>query len=118
MTESYRGDIETLFAAVQADLTRHFGGDVPTHGSDFRDVTWHGTKHIFTPKQAACVSVLWKAWEQGNPFIADGTVLQKAGVGDKQRLRDVFRNHPAWGTMIVRGPQQDLHGLHEISKKT
>jgi hypothetical protein len=88
-----------------------------THGPGFRDVTWCGTKHIFTPKQAACIRVLWEAWEQGNPWVADGTVLEKASVGDKQRLRDVFKDHAAWTTMIAQGPQQDLHGLQEISEK-
>jgi len=88
-----------------------------THGPDFRDVNWYGTKHVFSPNQAACIRILWEAWEQGNPWVSDGTVLQKSGVGDRQRLRDVFKNHPAWGTMIVQGPQQDLHGLQEPPKK-
>lgn len=90
---------------------------LPTHGPDFRDVSWRGTKYVFAPEQAACIRVLWEAWEQGNPLVADGTVLQKAGVGDKQRLRDVFKNHAAWGKMIVKGPQQDFHGLQEIPEK-
>jgi len=107
-------EISTL-ASEQVDDERR--GDAATHGLDFRDVKWHETKYVFSPKQAACVRILWEAWERGNPWVADGTVLQKAGVGDRQRLRDVFKNHPAWGTMIVQGPQQDLHGLQEPSKK-
>lgn len=87
--------------------------EAATHGPDFRDVTWYETKYVFSAKQAACVRILWEAWEQGTPWIADGTLLQKANVGDRQRLRDVFRDHAAWGKMIVQGPQQDLHGLPE-----
>lgn len=93
------------------------GSETATHGPDFRNVTWYGTRYIFSPKQAACIRIFWEAWMEGNPWVADGTILQKAGVGDRQRLRDVFRNHNAWGSMIVQGPQQDLHGLQEPSKK-
>lgn len=93
------------------------GSETAIHGPDFRNVTWYGTPYIFSPKQAACIRIFWEAWKEGTPWVADGTILQKAGVGDRQRLRDVFRDHKAWGSMIVRGPQQDLHGLQKPSKK-
>ena len=59
--------------------------------------------------------MLWEAWENGTPVVGDGALLQKAGVGDKQRLRDVFKNHPAWGTMIVRGKHRDTCRLNPPS---
>src|SRR5262249_51851747 len=77
------------------------GADV-THSDDFRSARWYGTEYVFSPTQAACVRVLWEAWERGSPVVGQETVLDGAGsVGN--RLRDVFEKgkHPAWGVMIV-----------------
>jgi hypothetical protein len=80
------------------------------HSLDFRSVRWHGKDYTFTPTQAAIVTELWAAWEQGTPDIGDPTLLRKADcAGD--RLRDVFKNHPAWGTMIVEGQTKGTRRL-------
>ena len=84
------------------------------HGVDFRSVYWFGTEYSFTPKQAACVKILWQAWENKTPEMDFKTVLACAedalsgeGLGKQitegARLVDTFKNHPAWGTMIVPG---------------
>jgi len=88
------------------------------HSPDFRSVHWYGNDYTFSPKQAACVRVLWEAWENKTPQVAAGTLLEKAGVGDRQRLRDVFRENVAWGKMIVRGSYQDAYMLLEPPEKT
>jgi hypothetical protein len=76
--------------------------DGATHTDDFRSVNWYGTEYVFTPTQAACVRVLWEAWERGTPAVGQDAILEAAGsVGGS--LRHVFRKgkHPAWGKMIV-----------------
>jgi hypothetical protein len=75
-----------------------------SHSPDFRSVHWYGFDYLFTPTQAACVKVLWEAWERGTPVMGNESIIEEAGsVGD--RLRNVFKEkggmHPAWGWMIV-----------------
>lgn len=87
------------------------------HSIDFRFVHWYGRDHTFSAKQASCIRVLWEARENQTPEVGDGTILEKAGAGDRQRLRDVFKNHLAWGTMIRQGSHQDTHKLSELPAK-
>ncbi|HDZ20161.1 hypothetical protein LCGC14_0017170 [marine sediment metagenome] len=82
-----------------------------THSPTYRSVNWYGETYTFTGNQAACVKTLWEAWGNGTPDIADDHMLDKAGIETK-RLRDVFRNHPAWGTMIVQGKTKGTHRLN------
>lgn len=72
------------------------------HTVDFRSVNWDGQFHTFTETQAACVRILWEAWEQGVPEMGQHAVLEAAD-SDQKRLDAVFAQHPAWGTMIVPG---------------
>jgi hypothetical protein len=72
------------------------------HSVDFRSVVWFGIPYTFTPNQAACVRVLWEAWENATPEVGQETILAKAGAEGK-RLSDVFKRHPAWGALIVQG---------------
>jgi PAS domain S-box-containing protein len=106
-------------SAVVVEITEPSRGNEPSarHSEDYRSVCWFGEEYVFSPNQAACVRVLWEAWNNQTPYLADGTVLVKAGVGDKQRLRDVFKKHSAWGTMIVQGPQRDTHFLRPITTR-
>lgn len=69
-------------------------------GDDFRSMNWYGTIHEFTPTQAACIRVLWEHWKQETPTVGEQTILESA-ESNSPRLRDVFKNHAAWGTMIV-----------------
>lgn len=73
----------------------------PSHSPDFRSVNWYGQEFDFTPTQAACVKVLWDAWESGTSTLGESSILDSAGSAGS-RLRDVFRKgkHPAMGRMI------------------
>jgi hypothetical protein len=74
------------------------------HSIDFRSVHWFGADHTFSATQAACVQVLWEAWENGTPEVGQATILEHPEVeAESKRLVDVFKGHPAWGTMIVKG---------------
>lgn len=72
------------------------------HSEDFRSVHWYGQHFSFTALQAACVKELWAAWEQGTPDVSTAKLLEAAESGSR-RMVDLFRNSPAWQTLIVTG---------------
>ncbi|MEK6675972.1 MAG: hypothetical protein AABZ47_10005 [Planctomycetota bacterium] len=87
-------------------------GEKPTgHSKGFRSVRWNGTNYSFTATQAAIVKQLWEPWENGTPDEPGDTLLATAEVADSQRIRDVFKNHPAWTTMIVQGETKGTYRL-------
>lgn len=75
-----------------------------SHSSDFASVNWFGQIYTFTKPQQKVVAALWSAWEQGNPFLSQASLLAVAG-SNGLRLRDVFKNSLAWGTVIQHGPR-------------
>jgi hypothetical protein len=81
-------------------------------------VVWYGADYTFTATQAAAVSQLWQAWQNGTPDVGDQTILESIG-SQARRLLDLFRDgnemHPAWGTMIVDGGTK---GAHRLSGQT
>lgn len=93
------------------------------HGIDFASVVWFGASYAFTGNQAAVVKLLWRAWENGTPCVRDETLTSAADRDetltaaadrdDGARLGDLFRGHPAWGTMIVPGQMKGTHRLAE-----
>lgn len=101
-------ELHAIIGGLATELKRRFNweadenGPVATHGPDFRSVNWYGTCFEFTSQQAAVVKVLWEAMENGTPTVGDPTLLEavESGAG---RLPNLFRDHPAWGRMIVEG---------------
>lgn len=75
------------------------------HSVDYRSVQWEGREFVFSPNQAAVVKVLWEAMEDGTPEVGGDTLLEAAG-SEAVRMRDVFRDHPAWGSLIVPGARR------------
>jgi hypothetical protein len=71
-----------------------------SHGQDFAAVNWNGTVYSFTPKQRIIVAALWRAREEGYGWLSQEALLEVA-ESDCGKVRDLFRHHPAWGTMIV-----------------
>jgi hypothetical protein len=82
------------------------------HSPDFRSVLWFGQYYSFTTGQAACVQIMWNAWEQGTPEMAQQRILGDAGL-DSACLLYVFKGHAAWGTMIVHGGTKGAFRLQE-----
>jgi hypothetical protein len=72
------------------------------HGPDFASVRWQGKPYQFSTLQSAAVRILWEAWENGTPDVRQETILTEIG-SDANKLSDVFRDNPAWGSMIVPG---------------
>ena len=106
------GEADGAVTQAKAKTNRpDLGGD--THGPDFRSVRWGGDTYTFSPNQAACVRQWWEAMENGTPDVGGDTVLATSDI-NSQRLQDVFRNHPAWGVLIVSGATK---GAYRIAPK-
>jgi len=80
------------------------------HGPGFRSVYANGVNYSFTKTQARVVARLWEAWENGTPDVPDELLCKTAGTTG-ERLADVFRECPAWGTLIVEGGSRGVHRL-------
>jgi hypothetical protein len=78
------------------------------HSTDYRSVHWYGHDFTFTACQAAVVGVLWKNWGNGTPDVGQETLLADL---DTKRLIDLFKEHPAWGVMIVPGDSKGSYRL-------
>ena len=81
-------------------LLDELSGGRRRHSKDYTSVHWDGIDHTFTPLQADCVRVLWEAMDNRTPIMRGASVLAETTT-DQRRLRDVFKGHVAWGTMIV-----------------
>jgi len=84
------------------------------HSPGFTNVTWRGIPYLFTPNQAKCVKMLWGAMKNGTPEIHQQEIFTQIENDDteppnqpetlkidEKRIVDVFKDHPALGTMIV-----------------
>lgn len=81
------------------------------HSADFRSVKWYGTAYQFNATQSAIVHQLWQAWELGVPHVGAGRLLSASDmISDK--VSEVFKTHPAWGTM-VRTDNKGTYWLEE-----
>ena len=72
------------------------------HSFDFRSVHWYSKDYYFTVTQAACVEILWHAWEKGTPEVGQAAILEEVG-SECKRLRDLFKGRPAWSKRIIAG---------------
>jgi hypothetical protein len=92
-------------------------GQAVVTSADFRSMRWGVEQFAFTEKQAACVRVLWDARERGAPELSQVTILgeaESAMVDErKPQLRKLFKDHPAWGTLIVKGSTRGTYRLAE-----
>ena len=86
--------------------------DKYAHSDDFRSVLWFGQRYTFSAKQAACVKVLWEHWVNKTPEVG-GDYLLEAAEAAAVRMSLIFRDHPAWNTMIVAVPKmKNLYRLN------
>jgi len=81
------------------------------HSEDYTSVVWFGKTYNFTKTQALCVKHLWAEWEKDEGLgLSEKTIGEKIATdSDNYKLKHTFRvrhgkkyrQHPAWGTMIV-----------------
>jgi len=89
-----------------------------TTSTDFRSLRWSGAVYSFTANQAAVVKLLLENWESGTPDVGDETLLHAVDPeSPPARLSTLFRDHPAWGAMIVAGGTKGTHRLAEPDDK-
>lgn len=69
--------------------------------ADFRKVNFHGTEFSFDTKEAPVMQYLYRHRFEDVSYETLRTFFH---LEPKARIRDAFfKNHPAWGTLIVRG---------------
>ncbi len=104
--------------AIERDKLRRMALDMLAlaepcrHSRDFSSVVWYGTAYNFTGAQSHVVRALWEAWANGTPCLRQETLLDAAG-SDGRRLAHLFRDHPAWSSMIVAGAVRGTFRLAE-----
>lgn len=94
------------------------------HSPDFASVNWFGTLYEFTTNQAACIKVLWEAWQAGTPTLSQREILEAAGVSS-ERLDKVFEEkkqgklikNPAW-TDMIDSPKRGKYRLKPHTAKS
>lgn len=92
------GETEAQQSAANGESEQVVGGSTARHSVDFASVNWHGTLYRFTATQAACVRVLWEAWQNATPIVGESAIQENAET--KSAMRSLFAGHPAWGTLI------------------
>jgi hypothetical protein len=83
------------------ELCRRFFWPQPHPGVTFR----------FSEKQSRVVKSLLEARARRAPDVEQRKLLDAAD-SDTGRVRDLFRGHPAWGTMIVQGEVSGTYRLN------
>lgn len=75
-----------------------------THNADFTMVVWCGVEYHFAiGVQASAVKALWEEWERSGLGLHQQTIRNAVDAErDNFRIDTVFRNHPAFKTMIQR----------------
>lgn len=106
------------WAEIIADIRRHRGeavkADDNRHHESFSSVRWNGVSYKFSPMQARAVAVLTRTFHNNTPGVLQTHIFEEIeSNSDKQRLRDLFKSHPAWGTMIVK--VRDRKGMYQLA---
>jgi hypothetical protein len=81
------------------------------HSQDFSSVRVNGVEYTFSPIQAACVKVLYEAWQNGTPDVSSSYLLSDI-ESDSRHIRDIFKFCPAWKTLIVPGLARGTYRLN------
>jgi hypothetical protein len=81
------------------------------HSDDFRTIRFQGMDYYLTLTQSRVVERLYSYYQQHIPEIHQDTLLENLEIHSK-RLRDVFKNSPAWGTFILRGQKKGTFKLN------
>jgi 7-cyano-7-deazaguanine synthase in queuosine biosynthesis len=68
----------------------------------FRSVWCQGQQYTFGPKQAQVVEILYRAHLSDTPDVGQDYILETVESSGR-RLRDLFKDHPAWKSLIVSG---------------
>lgn len=106
-------NIEKVLVVCTEDSDTAFTKSVEgefTAGPDFRSVRNKGVLYSLRPSQASCVQILYEAYLKETPEVSGDYILEKIGYNSK-RLSDLFKKHPAWGTLIIPGRTKGTYQL-------
>lgn len=71
-------------------------------GPGYTSVQWGDQSFTFNPTQATAIEMLDQARLGGSPDVSHVRILDRIGaVRDNAKLREYFRNHPAWNTLVI-----------------
>lgn len=86
----------------------------PTHSPDFSVFNWGSVLLPFGPKQRRAAAALWSAAESRTHLLGGAYLLGVAGA--RGRMRDLFRGHIGWGTLILGNEQHGQGaGLYRLA---
>jgi hypothetical protein len=115
------GDAPKKQKPAQAEVP---GGKSYTFGPNYRSANWYDQPYSFSPREAEIVEILAEAYDAGVPDVDAGALLglsndERRAKGKKEsyahRVRDIFRDNPAWGTMIVPGKGRGKKGTYHLN---
>jgi hypothetical protein len=72
------------------------------HSPDFRSVNLDGQEYSLTGRQAQAVEFLHEMHHNRTPEVSQSLILERL-ESKYADLRYVFKNSPAWGTLVVPG---------------
>ena len=75
-----------------------------------RSAVWNGVQYTFTTKQAQCLAPLREARERGYRDVGQDYALEQADT-NQPLLAEVFKDNPAWGTMVIPGRKRGTFRL-------
>ena len=81
------------------------------HSADYRRVDWQGKKFRFSPMQSRVVRLLHEEFKEGRDELG-AAVLLDGSDSTGEYVRDIFRRHCAWGTLIIAGESKGTHKLN------
>ena len=81
------------------------------HSVDYRRVDWRGKRFHFSPMQSHVVRLLHEEFKEGRDELGAAVLLEGSDSLGKY-LRDIFRRHCAWGTLIIAGESKGTHKLN------
>lgn len=108
--------------AIEQRLGLSTRADEPVHGVDFAWVRCSippgmpPTKFTFTASQANAVRILWHDWELEGEGVLGESLRDHAEDFRGGTAKDLFKNNPAWGTLIVQHPERK--GVYRLALPT
>lgn len=82
------------------------------HSKDYAAIIWNGIHYRFTGTQAAIVRCLWRARLRGTLDVRQETLIDAAGCSETSKMSNVFKDHPAWTTVIST---DRLRGVYRLA---
>lgn len=100
-TDHAQCEARTRQAAGQTE--RPSGNRCFSHLPDYSQVSLKGEFYLFTGEiQRSAIRILHAAAQSEQPWLTGKILLRQAGSNDvSMRMANLFRRHPAWGTIVV-----------------